>query len=133
MCVTHSVSNCHFQLIFWAAAAAAASGGSLKVASAASSKVLPFISEMKGIVAGLSTAFCYFFIFLSAFTFPFMNQWQLWNGPVGTFLFYAIIAAFGLVFVYFAPLRSESKCQENRYYRESKIKSKFWEGINSYV
>ena len=51
---------------------------------------------MKGFVAGLSTAFCYIFIFLSAFTFPFMNRWQLWQGPFGTFLLYALIAFIGL-------------------------------------
>jgi len=51
---------------------------------------------MKGIVAGLSTAFCYIFIFLSAFTFPLMNQWQFWQGPFGTFLLYALIALIGL-------------------------------------
>ena len=56
---------------------------------------------MKGVVAGISTAFCYTFIFLSAFTFPFMNQWQLWRGPFGTFLFYGIIAFIGCVYVGF--------------------------------
>lgn len=56
-------------------------------------------AEMKGAVAGLSTAFCYFFIFLGAFTFPFMNGWQLWNKSFGTFLFYACVAFLGIFYV----------------------------------
>ncbi len=67
--------------------------------------ILTTDSKMKGIVAGLSTAFCYLFIFLSALTFPFMNGWQLWHGPFGTFLFYAVVALVGSLYVAFwAPL-----------------------------
>ena len=70
---------------------------------------------MKGFVAGLSTAFCYSFIFLSAFTFPFMNRWQLWQGPFGTFLLYALIALAGCLYVAFLapPIDHQAKKPED--------------------
>ena len=61
---------------------------------------------MKGVVAGISTAFCYAFIFISAFSFPFMTGWQLWAGPLGTFAFYAFIALLGVIFMCLTPLES---------------------------
>jgi hypothetical protein len=65
---------------------------------------------MKGVVAGLSTAFCYLFIFLAAFTYPFMSQWSLW----ATFLFYSMMAALGFVFVYFNILDVEEEKIETK-------------------
>ena len=52
-------------------------------------------------VVGISTGFCYFFISTSAFTFPFMIQWRLWNGALGTFLLHAAFSAVGFLFVFF--------------------------------
>jgi len=61
---------------------------------------------MKGVVAGISTAFCYAFIFITAFSFPFMTGWQLWAGPLGTFALYAFIALLGVIFMCLTPLES---------------------------
>ena len=64
-------------------------------------------------VVGLSTGFCYFFISSTAFAFPFMIQWELWNGTFGTFLFYAVLSALGFVFVFF-QLKTPNKEADSR-------------------
>lgn len=72
-------------------------------------------TERKALVVGISTGFCYFFISSCAFAFPFMNKWELWYGPLGTFLFYAALSALGFVFVFFVIKTPKKESQSPRY------------------
>jgi hypothetical protein len=49
-------------------------------------------------VTGLSTAFCYFFIFSASFTFPILSEASIVN-YYGTFYIYAAVALAGILFV----------------------------------
>jgi hypothetical protein len=58
-------------------------------------------------VTGLSTSFCYFFIFLTSFTFPILSDVKVLD-LAGTFYLYSFLALLGLIFVRLAvPSDSE--------------------------
>ena len=53
---------------------------------------------MGSLVTGLATSFCYFFIFLTSFTFPILSDSRFLN-YFGTFYLFAFLALLGIFFV----------------------------------
>ena len=64
-------------------------------------------------MTGIATSFCYFFIFLTSFTFPILSDARFLN-YFGTFYVFAFLALLGIFFVALAvPSRTDAEIDLN--------------------